>query len=118
MRGNLSAVQSLADATLLLGKRKAIATMALCVACNKPLTLFIESAEEDEEMETMEGSASANTSSYVDDDLQLQCGCHFHWSVHYSKWKGRTIGLTCSPKGNVSSTLTLYQNVLTAEEIS
>ena len=96
--------------------------MALCVACNKPLTLFIESAEEDEEMETMEGSASANTGSntgsYVDDDLQLQCGCHFHWSVHYSKWKGRNVRLTLNRKGSVSSTLTLCQNALIAEETS
>ena len=93
--------------------------MALCVACNKPLTLFIESAEEDEEMETMEGSASANTgSSYVDDDLQLQCGCHFHWFVHCSKWKGRNVGLTSNCKGNVSSTLTLCQNALIVEETS
>ena len=91
MRGNLSAVVSrpLGDATLLLRRRKAIGTMALCVACQKALTLFIESAEEDEEMETMEGSASANAGSYVDDDLQLQCGCHFHWSVHYSKLQAK-----------------------------
>ena len=92
--------------------------MALCVACDKPLTLFIESAEEDEEMVTMEGSASANTGYYVDDDLQLQCGCHFHWSVRYSKWKGRNVGLTFNRKGNVSSTLTLCQNALIVEETS
>lgn len=92
--------------------------MALCVACDKPLTLSIESVKEDEEMETMEGSVSANTGSYVDDDLQLQCGCHFHWSVHYSKWKGRNVGLNLNRKGNVSSTLTLCQNALIVEEIS
>ena len=55
--------------------------MAVCVACQKPLTLYIEAGEEDDD-ETMGGSASANTGSYVDDDVQLQCGCHFHWSVH------------------------------------
>ena len=55
--------------------------MALCVACRKILTLYIEPEEEDEEGETMGGSAGANPGSYVDDDVQLQCGCHFHWSV-------------------------------------
>lgn len=55
--------------------------MTVCVACQNPLTLYIEPGEEDED-ETLGGSASANTGSYVDDDVQLQCGCHFHWSVH------------------------------------
>ena len=55
--------------------------MATCVACQKPLTLYIEPEEEDED-ETMGASTSANDGSYVDDDVQLQCGCHFHWSVH------------------------------------
>ncbi len=75
--------------------RKAIAAMAKCVACHKPLTLFIEPDEDDGD-ETMEGSASANTGSYVDDDVQLQCGCHFHWSVHLGlfNWKGRGPMLT------------------------
>ena len=54
----------------------------MCVACHKTLILYIDSAEEDEEGEDMESSASANARSYVDDDVQLQCGCHFHWSVH------------------------------------
>ena len=68
---------------------KALATMATCVVCNKPLTLYIEPADEDEEGQTMEGSASADTGSYVDDDVQLQCGCHFHWSVISSHSEGR-----------------------------
>jgi len=53
--------------------------MALCVACQKPLTLLIEPEEEDED-ESMGGS-SVDAGSYVDDDVQLECGCHFHWSV-------------------------------------
>lgn len=57
--------------------------MAGCVACSKPLTLYIEYDEEDA------GSSSANTGSYVDDDVQLQCGCHFHWSVHLGLFNWR-----------------------------
>lgn len=68
--------------TQLSRRRKAVTTMATCVACHKSLTLYIEPAEENEEVENMEGSASVNAGSYVDDDVQLQCGCHFHWSVH------------------------------------
>ncbi|KAK4694336.1 hypothetical protein P7C71_g3232, partial [Lecanoromycetidae sp. Uapishka_2] len=49
--------------------------MAQCVACSKPLTLFIEP-----EVEDTSGSVSS-IGSYVNDDVQLQCGCHFHWSV-------------------------------------
>lgn len=64
--------------------------MAVCVACQKPLTLYIEPGEEDED-ETMGGSASDNTGSYVDDDVELQCGCHFHWSVHLVLLNGRVI---------------------------
>lgn len=78
-----------------LFSRKAIPTMAKCVACHKPLTLYIAPDEEDED-ETMGGSASANTGSYVDDDVQLQCGCHFHWSVRLVLlyWMGRFLMLT------------------------
>lgn len=56
------------------------AAMALCVTCQKPLTLYIEPDEEDED-EGMGNESSANAGSYVDDDVRLQCGCHFHWSV-------------------------------------
>ena len=64
------------------GPAKGIATMAMCEACHKPLTFYIEPSEEDEDERVGGSSASANTGSYIDDDVQLQCGCHFHWSVH------------------------------------
>ena len=55
--------------------------MAECVVCRKPLTLFIESEEEDEDEDKAMASSSAPAGSYVDDDVQLECGCHFHWFV-------------------------------------
>ncbi|KAF6228433.1 hypothetical protein HO133_008163 [Letharia lupina] len=80
--------------------------MAKCVACHKPLTLYIAPDEEDEdEDETMGGSASANTGSYVDDDVQLQCGCHFHWQCLLDSYSmsecpncGRNL-ITSTPSG-------------------
>ena len=59
------------------------ATMAECVTCHKPLTLYIEPDDIDE-VELTGATVSADTGSHVDDDVQLQCGCHFHWSVSLS----------------------------------
>ncbi|KAL6712862.1 hypothetical protein ACLMJK_009574 [Lecanora helva] len=52
--------------------------MSQCVACEKPLTVFIEHDDDDDEDRDM-GNSSAGTGYDVDDDVQLQCGCHFHW---------------------------------------
>ena len=49
-----------------------------CVSCKKALILFIEPEEDDE---TMVESSSTNRPTHVDDDVHMQCGCHFHWSV-------------------------------------
>ena len=53
--------------------------MAVCAECQEPLTLFIEPEIDNEDQGL--GGSSANAGSYVDDDVQLQCGCPFHWSV-------------------------------------
>lgn len=55
--------------------------MSLCVACSKPLTVEIE-ADEDEQYEmagSSSGKAPAAEPETVPDDVQLNCGCHFHW---------------------------------------
>ncbi|CAO2653951.1 Nn.00g106840.m01.CDS01 [Neocucurbitaria sp. VM-36] len=55
--------------------------MSVCVACNKPLEVEIE-PEEEEENETTTASSSkapAAAPETVPDDVQLTCGCHFHW---------------------------------------
>ena len=59
--------------------------MAVCATCQKPLTLDIHDQEDGEEdAEETEGSSSAQRSETVPDDVQLQCGCHFHWQVLFS----------------------------------
>jgi len=45
-------------------------TMSTCKACDEPLVLRVD---EDED----EGANNENQT--VPDDLELQCGCHFHW---------------------------------------
>jgi hypothetical protein len=60
------------------------AKMSACVACNKPLEVEFE-RDEDEEYETgassSSGKAPAAAPEMVPDDVQMSCGCHFHWLV-------------------------------------
>lgn len=55
--------------------------MATCVACQRPLVLELE-PDEDEDIEmggSSSGKAPALEPETVPDDVQLNCGCHFHW---------------------------------------
>ncbi|KAL9104690.1 MAG: hypothetical protein Q9163_000368 [Psora crenata] len=54
-----------------------LSSHASCVSCERPLILYIEPDEEDDGH--MEDPANVDGGSYVDDDVYLQCGCHFHW---------------------------------------
>ena len=51
-----------------------------CVSCHNPLTLLVESDEVVEDS-FVAGAGPSDQDSYVDDDVLMQCGCHFHWSV-------------------------------------
>ncbi|KAH3919348.1 hypothetical protein HBI56_025560 [Parastagonospora nodorum] len=55
--------------------------MSVCVACNNPLEIEIE-RDEDEEYGNGASSSSkapAAAPETVPDDVQMNCGCHFHW---------------------------------------
>ena len=67
--------------------------MAACVTCEKPLTLLVEDEEGDAQDESM-GESGISAGSYVDDDVQLNCGCHFHWSVSFSRTSSDTMYCT------------------------
>jgi hypothetical protein len=57
------------------------ANMSVCVACSKPLEVEIE-RDEDEEYEngaSSSGKGPAPAPETVPDDVQMSCGCHFHW---------------------------------------
>ena len=55
--------------------------MSACVACKAPLVVTIEQDEEEEYQSgtTSSGKAAATGPETVPDDVQLSCGCHFHW---------------------------------------
>ena len=44
-----------------------------CAACDEPLLVLVES---DSEAEDSKNAAAPET---VPDDVELGCGCHFHW---------------------------------------
>lgn len=55
--------------------------MSVCVSCHQPLVLAIE-PDEDEDVQmgaSSSGKASVPEPETVPDDVQLNCGCHFHW---------------------------------------
>ena len=55
--------------------------MSSCVICDKPLEVEIE-RDEDEEYEggaSSSGKGPAAAPETYPDDVQLTCGCHFHW---------------------------------------
>lgn len=55
--------------------------MSACVSCNQPLVLELEPEhEEDVQMQnSSSGKAPAAAPETVPDDVELNCGCHFHW---------------------------------------
>lgn len=57
--------------------------MSACKACEEPLTLEVE--DEQNEGQTQQ----------VPDDLQLGCGCHFHWSCLMDQASELALSLKC-----------------------
>lgn len=60
--------------------------METCKACGAPLTVLIQH-EDSEAHDGYLPDASSSASKQgvlVDDDVELQCGCHFHWCVDTS----------------------------------
>ena len=47
--------------------------MSVCKACEEPLVLRLDEEDPDE--------AGPSSTEIVPDDLELICGCHFHWYV-------------------------------------
>lgn len=58
----------------------------VCAACQEPLLVLIESDSEEEDPKNNADSES------VPDDVELKCGCHFHWFVEntFALFKSKT----------------------------
>ena len=54
--------------------------MEICADCEKPLVVHIDPDSEDK-YDSACDDFNSNQSYTVDDDVELQCGCHFHWWV-------------------------------------
>lgn len=57
--------------------------MAACKACNEPLLVAIGAEDSDDEEQT------------VPDDLELTCGCHFHWQCLMDQASQVALSLKC-----------------------
>ena len=55
--------------------------MAQCAACQLPLTIDVEQDDQSDDEQLREASSSTETTQTVPDDVELGCGCHFHWYV-------------------------------------
>lgn len=51
-----------------------------CVSCHEPLYMEIEPDSDIEE-----DDKAPSTPDTVPDDVELNCGCHFHWLVEKHK---------------------------------
>lgn len=58
------------------------ARMTACATCELPLVLEIESDGDDKMDSTSRGGASTTVAHTVPDDVQMSCGCHFHWYLY------------------------------------
>ncbi|KAK2021162.1 hypothetical protein LX32DRAFT_646680 [Colletotrichum zoysiae] len=62
---------------------------AVCKACEDPLVIVLEPESDDEE------SHAVDDTQTVPDDLELPCGCHFHWQCLLDLSQDIAISLNC-----------------------
>ncbi|WZH43452.1 RING-type domain-containing protein [Fusarium acuminatum] len=71
--------------------------MSLCKACEEPLVLSLHPEEDvdgEPGMSSSTGPSTASDSS-VPDDLELPCGCHFHWQCLLDQSSDIALSLKC-----------------------
>ena len=58
--------------------------MSVCKACDQPLVIELEHDEDEQQQAGGSSSAAASNTQpdTVPDDVELSCGCHFHWYVN------------------------------------
>ncbi|KAG0652364.1 hypothetical protein D0Z07_1122 [Hyphodiscus hymeniophilus] len=86
--------------------------MSTCKVCEQDLTIELDPEDFDEATSSFAGGSSTT----VPDDLQLSCGCHFHWQCLLDESPKIFPTLTCPSCNNRLSTsqppqvLTRYHN--------
>ncbi|KND88849.1 hypothetical protein TOPH_06373 [Tolypocladium ophioglossoides CBS 100239] len=62
--------------------------MSQCKACDEPLVLRVDVDDDEDEGATIEAQT-------VPDDLELRCGCHFHWECLMDEASSVALSLKC-----------------------
>jgi hypothetical protein len=70
--------------------------MSQCKACDKPLVLELYEGGGSED-----GSDAGAPPEVVPDDLELPCGCHFHWQCFIDESSSIVISLKCPSCGKL-----------------
>lgn len=60
-----------------IGSRHPHSLMSVCKVCEEPLVLRLDPDEDEDEA----GPSGTGVLETVPDDVELRCGCHFHWYV-------------------------------------
>ncbi|RGP78777.1 ring finger [Fusarium longipes] len=68
--------------------------MSLCKVCEEALVLRLDTDNDDIEASGTAGPSTASDSS-VPDDLELPCGCHFHWQCLLDQSADIALSLKC-----------------------
>ncbi|KAM0542027.1 hypothetical protein ACHAPJ_013002 [Fusarium lateritium] len=68
--------------------------MSLCKVCEEALVLPID-PEDDVDDEAGASSAAGPSTASVPDDLELPCGCHFHWQCLLDQSSDIALSLKC-----------------------
>jgi hypothetical protein len=79
LAGRISPIQSsfisLQSITFLHSSLFSKMSADVCASCHEPLLLEIETDSDAEEQD----APSSSTPGSIPDDVELRCGCHYHW---------------------------------------
>ncbi|KAF4342720.1 ring finger [Fusarium beomiforme] len=69
--------------------------MSLCEACEETLVLRLDPEDIDDEPGGFSAAGPSTSGSSVPDDLELPCGCHFHWQCLFDQSSDVALSLKC-----------------------
>ncbi|KAF4977731.1 hypothetical protein FZEAL_5779 [Fusarium zealandicum] len=69
--------------------------MSLCKACEEELVLHLDPEDDVDEEAGASGAGPSTASTSVPDDLELPCGCHFHWQCLLDQSSDVALSLKC-----------------------